>query len=159
MNVHSGLCNRLWWMQAEYRLDQNDRVLQKTPFTFDVSGWEFFWPLITGAQLVMARPGGHQDCDYLIQAIQRFQITTIHFVPAMLTIWLAHEQCRQCTSLKRVICSGEALGIGQQNKFQSTLDAELHNLYGPTEASIDVTFWSCPPDWSRNSVPIGKPIA
>ncbi|HEY6350774.1 MAG TPA: amino acid adenylation domain-containing protein, partial [Candidatus Angelobacter sp.] len=159
MNIHSGLCNRLWWMQQTYRLDGNDRVLQKTPFTFDVSVWEFFWPLMTGSQLVMARPGGHQDCDYLVEAVQRFQITTMHFVPAMLNVWLGHEETRRCSSLKRVICSGEALGIEQQRKFQSSLIAELHNLYGPTEASIDVTHWICHSEWSKDFVPIGKPIA
>lgn len=159
MNVHAGLCNRLLWMQECYELDESDRVLQKTPFTFDVSVWELFWPLTVGARLVMAQPEGHRDAGYLIEAIQRFQITTIHFVPPMLSVWLEDEAVKKCSSLKRVICSGEVLNVEQQRKFQKSLKAELHNLYGPTEASIDVTFWPCPADWGKEFVPIGKPIA
>ncbi|HLJ26156.1 MAG TPA: non-ribosomal peptide synthase/polyketide synthase [Candidatus Angelobacter sp.] len=159
MNVHSGLCNRLLWMQQQYGLDGSDRVLQKTSFTFDVSVWEFFWPLITGARLVMARPGGHQDADYLNAIIQSSRITTMHFVPSMLSVWLESEGAAACTTLRRVICSGEALSLEAQKKFHSKLRAELHNLYGPTEASIDVTFWPCHDDGSRAFVPIGGPIA
>jgi amino acid adenylation domain-containing protein/FkbM family methyltransferase len=159
MNVHGGLCNRLQWMQQQYGLNAGDRVLQKTPFTFDVSVWEFFWPLITGARLVMARPGGHQDADYISTTIQSSRITTIHFVPSMLSVWLESEGAASCNSLKRVICSGEALGLELQKRFQAKVGAELHNLYGPTEASIDVTFWHCQTDESRFFVPIGTPIA
>ena len=159
MNVHAGLCNRLRWMQQQYGLDANDRVLQKTPFTFDVSVWEFFWPLLTGARLVMAQPGGHQDVDYLNATIQDSHITTIHFVPAMLNIWLQSQGAANCTTLKRVICSGEALSLEAQKRFHSKLGAELHNLYGPTEASIDVTYWPCQDADSRDFVPIGGPIA
>ncbi len=159
MNVHAGLCNRLLWMQQQYELDESDRVLQKTAFTFDVSVWEFFWPLLTGARLVLARPGGHQDADYLSATIQNSRITTLHFVPAMLSVWLESEGVGSCTTLKRVICSGEALSIEAQKKFHSLLRAELHNLYGPTEASIDVTFWPCRDEGSRAFVPIGGPIA
>ena len=159
MNVHAGLCNRLRWMQQQYALDANDRVLQKTPFTFDVSVWEFFWPLLTGARLVMAQPGGHQNVDYLNATIQGSHITTIHFVPAMLNIWLESQGAANCTTLKRVICSGEALSLEAQKKFHSKLGAELHNLYGPTEASIDVTYWPCQDADSRDFVPIGGPIA
>jgi amino acid adenylation domain-containing protein len=159
MNVHAGLCNRLLWMQRQYGLDSSDRVLQKTAFTFDVSVWEFFWPLLTGARLVMARPGGHQDADYVSAIIQSSRITTIHFVPSMLSVWLESEEVERCNTLKRVICSGEALSIELQKKFHSKLRAELHNLYGPTEASIDVTFWNCQDDGSRGYVPIGRPIA
>ncbi|MBZ5490381.1 MAG: non-ribosomal peptide synthase/polyketide synthase [Acidobacteriia bacterium] len=159
MNIHGGLCNRLQWMQQQYGLNAGDRVLQKTPFTFDVSVWEFFWPLITGARLVMARPGGHQDADYISTTIQSSSITTIHFVPSMLSVWLESEGAASCTSLKRVICSGEALGLELQKRFQGKVGAELHNLYGPTEASIDVTFWHCQNDESRFFVPIGRPIA
>jgi amino acid adenylation domain-containing protein len=159
MNVQEGLCNRLLWMQQQYGLGDGDRVLQKTAFTFDVSVWEFFWPLITGARLVMARPGGHQDPDYLSAIIQSSRITTIHFVPSMLSIWLESEGAGNCTNLKRVVCSGEALGLELQKKFHKKLKAELHNLYGPTEASIDVTFWHCKSDDARACVPIGGPIA
>src|SRR5947209_19583111 len=103
MNVHSGLCNRLWWMQAEYRLDQNDRVLQKTPFTFDVSVWEFFWPLITGAQLVVARPEGHKDSAYLLSIIMKQKITTLHFVPSMFQVFLEDPGLEEFHSLRQVI--------------------------------------------------------
>jgi acyl-coenzyme A synthetase/AMP-(fatty) acid ligase len=146
-------------MQQEYGLEAGDRVLQKTPFTFDVSVWEFFWPLLTGARLVMAQPGGHQDAEYLSAKIQSSGITTIHFVPAMLNIWLESAGVENCTTLKRVICSGEALSVEAQKKFHGKLGAELHNLYGPTEASIDVTYWACRKEESREYVPIGGPIA
>ncbi len=159
MNIHGGLCNRLLWMQQQYGLNDGDRVLQKTPFTFDVSVWEFFWPLITGARLVMARPGGHQDADYISATVQSSRITTIHFVPSMLSVWLESEGAASRTSLRRVICSGEAMSLELQKKFQGKVRAELHNLYGPTEASIDVTFWRCQNDENRSFVPIGAPIA
>jgi amino acid adenylation domain-containing protein/FkbM family methyltransferase len=158
MNTHRGLSNRVQWMQQAYGLTATDRVLQKTPFSFDVSVWEFMWPLMVGARLVMLRPGGHQDPACIAEAIQRKQITTMHFVPAMLNIWLESE-AERCSTLTRVICSGEALSVEAQKKFQSRLKAELHNLYGPTEASIDVTFWHCREDWSAGYVPIGRPIA
>src|SRR2546423_5978350 len=147
-------------MQQQYVLDGIDGLLHKTSFTFDVSVWEFFWPLITGARLVMARPGGHQAADYLNAVIQSSRITTIHFVPSMLSVWLESEGvAASCTSLRRVICSGEALSLEAQKKFHSKLRAELHNLYGPTEASIDVTFWPCHDNGNRAFVPIGGPIA
>ncbi|MBZ5526247.1 MAG: amino acid adenylation domain-containing protein, partial [Acidobacteriia bacterium] len=158
LNLHGGLSNRLQWMQEAYRLDERDRVLQKTPFTFDVSVWEFFWPLMVGARLVMARPGGQQDPDYLMETIRNCGITTLHFVPPMLSAWLDYEGAAGCSSLKRVICSGEALNLEVQRKFQRTLKAELHNLYGPTEASIDVTCWHCREEDAAECVPIGRPI-
>ena len=159
MNTHRGLCNRLMWMQEAYGLDESDRVLQKTPFSFDVSVWEFFWPLMTGARLVVARPGGHQDPSYLARLIRAQEITTLHFVPSMLQVFLEEPGLDRCTSLKRVICSGEALGSELQARFFACLKCELHNLYGPTEASIDVTFWHCEPSEAGASVPIGRPIA
>lgn len=159
MNTHAAICNRLLWMQAEYQLDATDRVLQKTPFSFDVSVWEFFWPLMTGAQLVIAKPDGHKDTHYLIEVIQQEQITTLHFVPSMLSLFIADERASLCTSIKRVICSGEALGFDLQQRFFQRLDTQLHNLYGPTEAAIDVTYWPCNKDYAANVVPIGKPIA
>lgn len=160
MNTHKGICNRLLWMQEAYKLTAGDRVLQKTPFSFDVSVWEFFWPLITGACLVMAQPAGHQDRDYLIDLIRRQQITTLHFVPSMLQIFLEGPGVESCHSLKRVICSGEALPLALQHRFFSQFNhVELHNLYGPTEAAIDVTFWACQSHNSSAIVPIGRPIA
>lgn len=159
MNTHAGVVNRLWWMQAEYQLDASDVVLQKTPFSFDVSVWEFFWPLIAGAKLVIATPGGHKDSGYLVRTICQESVTTLHFVPSMLQIFLATPQLEQCASLRRVICSGEALPKPLEQLFFQKLTCELHNLYGPTEAAIDVTYWQCRRDCPRTSVPIGKPIA
>lgn len=159
MNTHRGICNRLLWMQETYQLTPNDAVLQKTPFSFDVSVWEFFWTLITGARLVIAKPGGHQDSTYLVKAIAQHNITTIHFVPSMLQVFLEESELDNLSSLKRVICSGEALPVALQEKFFTKLNAELHNLYGPTEAAIDVTYWQCQPDTNLNTVPIGRPIA
>jgi amino acid adenylation domain-containing protein len=160
MNTHAAICNRLLWMQDAYRLDATDCVLQKTPFSFDVSVWEFFWPLLTGARLVVARPLGHHDNAYLADVIAAEGITTIHFVPPMLQVFLEEpELARKCVSLRRVICSGEALPYDLQRRFFNHLDAELHNLYGPTEAAVDVTFWQCERDGDLRVVPIGRPIA
>jgi len=159
LNEHRGICNRLMWMQTAYRLKNTDRVLQKTPFSFDVSVWEFFWPLITGARLVIAEPGGHRDATYLANLIQTQQITTLHFVPSMLASFLLDPGAGECHSLKRVICSGEALPVDLQNKLLAQLDTELHNLYGPTEAAIDVTYWACQKDHQAATVPIGRPVA
>lgn len=159
MNTHGAISNRLLWMQAEYQLQSDDCVLQKTPFSFDVSVWEFFWPLMTGARLVMARPGGHKDVDYLIELITAEQVTTIHFVPSMLQMFLGGEQVERCRSLRRVICSGEALSYELQERFFERLQAELHNLYGPTEAAVDVTYWHCRQGDERRLVPIGRPVA
>ncbi|MBZ5490384.1 MAG: amino acid adenylation domain-containing protein [Acidobacteriia bacterium] len=160
MNTHGGLLNRLLWMQEEYRLKSEDVVLQKTPFSFDVSVWEFFWPLMEGAKLVVARPGGHQDPGYLAALIEEQQITTLHFVPSMLAVFLDEERLKQCRSLRRVVCSGEVLPAELARRCLAGMPwAELHNLYGPTEAAIDVTYWKCMAEDSHSSVPIGKPIA
>ncbi|MEW6734362.1 MAG: amino acid adenylation domain-containing protein [Acidobacteriota bacterium] len=159
MNTHRGVCNRLLWMQDTYNLTSVDRVLQKTPFSFDVSVWEFFWPLITGARLVVAKPGGHQDSNYLVELIGREQITVVHFVPSMLQLFLQEENLTPCRCLKQVICSGEALSVNLQKQFYQRLAAQLDNLYGPTEAAIDVTFWTCLQENRLTTVPIGKPIA
>ncbi|MBW4602159.1 MAG: amino acid adenylation domain-containing protein [Calothrix sp. FI2-JRJ7] len=159
MNTHRGLCNRLLWMQDAYQLKASDRVLQKTPFSFDVSVWEVFWPLLTGASLVVAKPGGHYDPRYLVELICQQQITTLHFVPSMLQAFLEEQEHRKCKSIKRVICSGEALPFELQQRFFESLDAQLYNLYGPTEASIDVTAWHCQSISSSRIVPIGRTIA
>jgi len=159
MNPHCAVSNRILWMQDVYQLNESDRVLQKTPFSFDVSGWEFHWPLQVGASLVIAQPEGHKDSSYLVKTIVEQQITTIHFVPSMLQIFLDDPDVQTCISLKRVICSGEALPYELQQRFFEYLDTELYNLYGPTEAAIDVTYWSCNPNSERKIVPIGKPIS
>jgi amino acid adenylation domain-containing protein len=160
MLPHAGICNRLLWMQDAYGLGPGDRVLQKTPFSFDVSVWEFFWPLIAGATLVMARPGGHQDPAYLSAILESERITTLHFVPSMLQAFLARPEIGPCSSLLRVMMSGEALPEDLRQRFYDRLPAvDLHNLYGPTEASVDVTFWACPRENPLGIVPIGRPIA
>ncbi|HEY7510304.1 MAG TPA: amino acid adenylation domain-containing protein, partial [Vicinamibacteria bacterium] len=159
MNQHGAVCNRLLWMQETYGLGTDDRVLQKTPFSFDVSVWEFFWPLLAGARLVVARPEGHRDAAYLARLMAAERITTVHFVPSMLRLFLEEEEAREARSLRRVICSGEALPYDLQQRFFEVLPAELHNLYGPTEAAVDVTWWPCRRDDARHLVPIGRPIA
>ncbi len=161
MNQHDGIVNRLRWMQAEYALTTDDCVLQKTPFSFDVSVWEFFWPLMVGARLVLARPDGHKDPAYLIDTIARERVTTLHFVPSMLQHFVEGSGLDRCAALRRVICSGEALPFDLQQRFFARLPAgvELHNLYGPTEAAVDVSAWACTNDGTRTSVPIGRPIA
>ncbi|HEV7974784.1 non-ribosomal peptide synthetase, partial [Amycolatopsis sp.] len=151
---HSGIVNRLLWTQDEYRLESTDRVLQKTPSSFDVSVWEFFWPLITGATLVVAKPDGHREPRYLAELIQEQRITTVHFVPSMLRLFLEEPESARCTGLRRVLCSGEALPEDLAARFRATLDAGLHNLYGPTEASVDVTSWAV----VDGPVAIGRPV-
>ncbi|MEV8378888.1 amino acid adenylation domain-containing protein [Kribbella sp. NPDC056861] len=154
---HAAIVNRLLWMQDRYGLDASDRVLQKTSSSFDVSVWEFFWPLITGATLVVARPDGQRDPAYLAELIRREQVTTLHFVPSMLAEFLRTERPEPVTTLRRVVCSGEALAPELAERFRQVLgDVPLHNLYGPTEAAVDVTSWECVP--GATVVPIGKPI-
>jgi amino acid adenylation domain-containing protein/non-ribosomal peptide synthase protein (TIGR01720 family) len=159
MNTHRALCNRLHWMQKTYNLTGSDSVLQKTPFSFDVSVWEFFWPLMAGARLVLAPPGAHRDGGALVRLIKERQITVMHFVPAMLRVWLDQPGLERCGSLRMVVCSGEALPFELQERFFARLPAELHNLYGPTEAAIDVTSWKCSREDKRRIVPIGHAIA
>ncbi len=159
MNTHQGICNRLLWMQEAYKLTSGDTVLQKTPFSFDVSVWEFFWTLLNGARLVIAKPDGHRDSAYLVNLIIQEQITTIHFVPSMLQVFLDNRKVKQCSSLKRVICSGETLPLDLQARFFQRLQCELYNLYGPTEAAVDVTSWQCQQESNLKTVPIGRPIA
>jgi amino acid adenylation domain-containing protein/non-ribosomal peptide synthase protein (TIGR01720 family) len=157
MNAHRGILNRLFWMQRAYGLTASDRVLQKTPFSFDVSVWELFWPLMFGATLVVAKPEGHKDPAYLAGLIQAAGITTMHFVPSMLTVFLDDAGSAACTSLRRVFCSGEALPPPLVDAFFARLGAtELHNLYGPTEAAVDVTFFACKPGLAV--IPIGRPV-
>ncbi|MFK8185398.1 MAG: amino acid adenylation domain-containing protein [Phormidesmis sp.] len=159
MNAHQGIVNRLLWMQEKFNLTPEDRVLQKTPFSFDISIWEFFWPLLTGITLVIARPEGHKDPDYLRDLIIREQVTIAHFVPSMLRIFVEAENIQACRTLKRVMCGGEALSLDLQNRFFQRLDCELHNLYGPTEAAVEVSHWQCDANSALSTVPIGQPIA
>jgi amino acid adenylation domain-containing protein len=157
-NTHYGLLNRLSWMQDAYLLMPDDVVLQKTPFSFDVSVWELFWALITGARLVLAAPGVHRDPAGLVETICKHGVTTLHFVPSMLKVFLSHGGAQCCTKVRRLICSGEALPAELKEQIAQLLpNARLENLYGPTEASIDVTHWPCVNDSSRECL-IGRPI-
>ncbi|MEV4840310.1 amino acid adenylation domain-containing protein [Nonomuraea sp. NPDC049486] len=156
-NSHAAIVNRLDWMQRRFGLTGADAVMQKTPAGFDVSVWEFFWPIITGARLVVAAPGGHRDTAYLRDLIVSSGVTTMHFVPSMLAAFLEEEDVERCVSLKRVVCSGEELPVAVAARFFERLpEVELHNLYGPTEAAVDVTAWRCVPGASR--IPIGHPV-
>ncbi|MES0070632.1 AMP-binding protein, partial [Mesorhizobium sp. M0074] len=159
-NEHRAIINRLIWMQKAYALNATDVVLQKTPFGFDVSAWEFFWTLLEGATLVLAPPAAHKDPDALVELIISQRITTAHFVPSMLVSFMDTQGVDRCTSLQRLICSGEALAAASVHKVRRLLPwTGLHNLYGPTEAAIDVTTWTCPDDFDGSVVPIGRPIA
>ncbi|WP_284332731.1 amino acid adenylation domain-containing protein, partial [Dyella flagellata] len=159
-NEHRALANRLQWMQDAYSLQAHDVVAQKTPFSFDVSVWEFFWTLQRGATLAVMAPGAHRDADQLARWIIEQGVTTIHFVPSMLGSFLEAHEARHCTTLTRVICSGEALPAAMVRRFAQILPTvALHNLYGPTEAAIDVTAWTCPYHFDDEQVPIGRPIA
>jgi amino acid adenylation domain-containing protein len=159
MNEHRGIVNRLLWMQEAYALGWQDVVLQKTPFSFDVSVWEFFWPLMVGARLVLAKPEGHKDPAYLSALMHEQAVSTVHFVPSMLQVFL-EQQGLSAGSLRQVICSGEALPGALVGRFHAKLpQVRLHNLYGPTEAAVDVTAWACEAGQERALVPIGRPIA
>ena len=161
VNTHRGILNRLMWAQDFFQLNQSDRVLQKTTTCFDVSVWELCWPLLTGATLVLARPGGQKDPEYLKEAIEEHAITTIHFVPSMLDVFLPTLSPPDGQSLRRVLCSGEALLPSQVGLFKELLpDVRLYNLYGPTEAAIDVTCWAVPEgEGTVKTVSIGRPVA
>ncbi|KAB0494812.1 amino acid adenylation domain-containing protein [Pseudomonas vancouverensis] len=157
-NRHDALYNRLAWMQDAYPLDGRDTVLQKTPFSFDVSVWEFFWPLMVGARLAVAEPGAHRDPALLVRLIEQYQVSTLHFVPSMLQAFVQGEGFERCASLRQILCSGEALSADLQRSLMQVLpNVGLYNLYGPTEAAIDVTHWTCVDDGAV-SVPIGTPI-
>ena len=159
MNTHLGIVNQLKWIQEQYELGPTDVVLQKTPFSFDVSVWEFFWPLLYGARLCVAKPGGHRDADYLVHAIQAHCVSVSVFVPSMLQLFLEHGGVEQCTSLRHVICIGEALSADLRDRFFARLDVPLHNLYGPAEAAVSVTHWTCDREQTLPFVPIGRPVA
>uniref|UniRef100_UPI0012E85B91 AMP-binding protein n=1 Tax=Rhodococcus phenolicus TaxID=263849 RepID=UPI0012E85B91 len=158
---HEAIVNRLVWMQDTYPLTADDRVLQKTPSSFDVSVWEFFWPLITGATLVMARPDGHRDPQYLADVIADERITTLHFVPSMLAAFVESAPSPdRLATVRRIFCSGEALPAATARAATELVGDRVHNLYGPTEAAVDVTYHAYgPADDDRASVPIGLPVA
>jgi amino acid adenylation domain-containing protein len=157
-NTHGAIANSLLWGQSMMRLETEDVVVQKTPFSFDVSVWEFFWPLMTGARLVMAKPGGHRDPHYLAGLFSSRRVTTAHFVPSMLEAFVASGAASQCTSLRRVVCSGEALAPALAEELLRQLPGiQLFNLYGPTEAAVHVSWWLY--EKGAAVAPIGRPIA
>ncbi|MCA7011681.1 amino acid adenylation domain-containing protein, partial [Dickeya dadantii] len=158
MNEHRGVNNRLQWMIDDYDLTSDDVVLQKTPYSFDVSVWEFFAPLWVGATLVLARPEGHKDPYYLCTLIEQTGVTVTHFVPPMLQNFVAVLVPEQCASLRLIFCSGEALpATTVQRAYERLPHITLHNLYGPTEAAVDVTGWACPA--APETMRIGYPKA
>ena len=159
MLSHRNLCNHMSWMQATFPLTEKDKVLQKTPFSFDASVWEFYAPLLVGGQLLLAQPGGHADTAYLLKLIAQQQVTTVQFVPSLLQILIEQGGLETCHSLKQIFCGGEALPVALEENVLSNLNVNLHNLYGPTEACIDATFWTCKAGIERQVVPIGRAIA
>jgi amino acid adenylation domain-containing protein len=157
---HRGVCNRLQWVQENLPLGSGDGMMLKAPLTFDVSVSEVFWPLMSGARLVVARGGLQGDGRYLIETICKQAVTTLELVPAMLAALLEDKEVGRCSSLRRVICGGEGLAADLQQRFFRALPhAELYNSYGPTEATIDVTFWKCELGAQDTNPPIGRPIA
>ncbi|MFF4422637.1 amino acid adenylation domain-containing protein [Streptomyces sp. NPDC001549] len=161
---HEAIVNRLKWMQGAYTLRPGDRVLQKTPASFDVSVWEFFWPLAEGVPLVIARPEGHKDPRYLAELIREQRVSVLHFVPSMLAAFLGEAEIADCPSLRLVVCSGEALPGELVTRFHASAPGgptRLVNLYGPTEAAVDVTAADCPAAGAgpgTASASIGSPV-
>ncbi|WP_173964023.1 amino acid adenylation domain-containing protein, partial [Flavobacterium collinsii] len=159
MNEHGGIVNRLLWTQSHYKLNSEDTILQKTSFSFDVSVWELLWSVTCGSRLVFAKAEGHKDAIYLKRIIEEYSITTIHFVPSMLNVFLSFIEPGDCSSLERVLCSGEALQLDQIVMFREKFSqVRLDNLYGPTEAAIDVSSWEVPLKDSLSGVLIGQPV-
>ena len=155
--AHSAIISNLRWRQRAYKFVPEDRVVQKTPFTFDVSIWEFFWPLQAGARIVVARPDGHQDPAYLVELIARHEVTVAHFVPSMLAVYLSEPAAATVESLRYVFASGEALPAQTAARFHATNAAQLHNLYGPTEAAVDVTHYRTVV--GEETIPIGTAVS
>ncbi|RYF02090.1 MAG: amino acid adenylation domain-containing protein [Comamonadaceae bacterium] len=160
MNTHEAVVNRLLWMHETYGLGGQDAVLQKTPYAFDVSVWEFFWPLLAGARLVVARPEGHKDPHYLAQCLIGQGVTTLHFVPSMLQAFLDAAPDVAGHRVRQIFFSGEALPAALMRRCLAAFpQAQLHNLYGPTEAAVDVTAWHCGETDAGETVPLGQAIA
>ncbi|AZE79762.1 non-ribosomal peptide synthetase [Pseudomonas synxantha] len=157
-NTHGALAERLQWMQATYQLNETDVLMQKAPISFDVSVWECFWPLITGCRLVLAGPGEHRDPHRIAQLVQEHGVTTLHFVPPLLQVFIDEPLVAECTSLRRLFSGGEALPAELRNRVLAQLPAvQLHNRYGPTETAINVTHWHCTAADGERS-PIGRPL-
>ncbi len=159
MIPHRGIVNHIRWMQSTFPMNENDCVLQKTEFSFDVSVWEFFAPLSVGARLMLARPGGHQDAVYLARTILQHGVTVLQLVPSLLRMLLEIEEFKACRNLRDVFCGGDVLTADVVQQFYACLDANLHNMYGPTEVAIDSLFYSVPRVRLYKTIPIGKPVA
>ncbi|QBF25981.1 amino acid adenylation domain-containing protein [Pseudomonas tructae] len=158
-NTHAALAERLQWMQDSYALDEHDVLMQKAPISFDVSVWECFWPLLNGCQLVLAGPGEHRDPQRIAELVREHGVTTLHFVPALLQVFVQEPLAAQCSSLRRLFSGGEALSAALRDRVLQVLpQVALHNRYGPTETAINVTHWQCSDaDGARS--PIGRPLA
>jgi amino acid adenylation domain-containing protein/FkbM family methyltransferase len=157
MVTHRAIANRVLWTIEQHGLKTGERVLFKTPFSFDASIWELFAPLLSGAAVVVARAGGHQDAAYLMEAVREHEVTVLQLVPSMLRVVLEEAGLESCVTLKQVFCGGERLTIDDQRRLAAVLPhARLHNLYGPTETAIDATSWDC--EYERAVMPIGRPI-
>ncbi|MCW5313968.1 amino acid adenylation domain-containing protein [Nostoc sp. KVJ3] len=159
MNIHRGICNNLLRTIDSYPLTPKDRILQITPFSFDVSVWEIFWSLTSGATLIVAKPEGHKNIAYLINLIAQEQVTQINFVPSMLRAFIQEVNSEDCHCLQRVFCGGEALSYELTQRFFEHFNCELYNFYGPTETAVDATFWQCTLQSNYQIIPIGRPIA
>ena len=166
---HRAIDNRLRWQQHQIPVGEGDRVLHKTPISFDVHVWELYWPLAEGAAVVIAAPDGHRDPAYLARVIAEQSVTAVHFVPTMLSALTSSPAARRILAdagfgrdreqpLRYVVCSGEALQKDQVQAAGEVLGVYPLNLYGPTEAAVDVTFWETSTDPQRESVPIGEPV-
>ena len=166
---HRSIDNRLRWQQHQIPVGEGDRVLHKTPISFDVHVWELYWPLAEGAAVVIAAPDGHRDPAYLARVIAEQSVTAVHFVPTMLSALTSSPAARRILTeagfghdreqpLRYVVCSGEALQKDQVQAAGEVLGVYPLNLYGPTEAAVDVTFWETSSDPQRESVPIGEPV-
>ncbi|WP_129933703.1 MULTISPECIES: non-ribosomal peptide synthetase [unclassified Pseudomonas] len=157
-NTHAALAERLQWMQTTYALNDSDVLMQKAPISFDVSVWECFWPLVTGCKLVLAGPGEHRDPQRIAALVQAYGVTTLHFVPPLLQVFVQEPQAGACSSLRRVFSGGEALSATLRDRVLQVLpQVQLHNRYGPTETAINVTHWHCQVVDGERS-PIGRPL-
>ena len=159
MVTHEAVCNHMQWMQSTYPLTELDRVLQKTPFSFDASVWEFLAPLLSGAQLVLARPGGHLDTRYLERLLSEGEVTTLQVVPSLLRVLVEEGVIERARSLRRLFCGGEELPAELRERVLESYEGELCNLYGPTETTIEVTSWRCERGSGPGRTPLGRPIA
>jgi amino acid adenylation domain-containing protein len=159
MIPHRAIVNRLLWMQREFPLAAADRVLWKTPATFDASVWELFVPLLGGARVVVAKPDGHRDAGYLVREVARAGVTVLQLVPSLLPAVLEEAGSERLHGLSRLFCGGEALPADLAERALARLGASLYNLYGPTETAIDASCWTARPGERGAAVPIGRPIA